>query len=143
MSRLSALNPTATIPSPDQRGTDLRDVDMDQFLKLLIAELQNQDPLNPMDNSEMLQQISQIREIGATNALTETLASVMLGQNIATASGLIGKRITALNTSSQNVEGIVDRVSVQAADDNGKKRVQLHVGSQIIDLDNIREIVDA
>jgi flagellar basal-body rod modification protein FlgD len=142
MSRLSALNPTATIPSPNQQGTDLRDVDMDQFLKLLIAELQNQDPLNPMDNSEMIQQISQIREIGATNALTETLESVMLGQNIATASGLIGKHITALNTSSQNVEGVVDRVSVQVNDDDGTKRVQLHVGSQIIDLDKIREIVD-
>jgi len=135
MSRLSALNPTATIPSPNQKGTDLRDVDMDQF--------QNQDPLNPMDNSEMLQQISQIRDIGATNALTETLASVMLGQNIATGSGLIGKHITALNTSSQNVEGVVDRVTVQANDDDGSKHVQLHVGTQTIDLDQIREIVDA
>ncbi len=143
MSRLSALNPTATIPSPNQKGTDLRDVDMDQFLNLLIAELQNQDPLNPMDNSEMLQQISQIRDIGATNALTETLASVMLGQNIATGSGLIGKHITALNTSSQNVEGVVDRVTVQANDDDGSKHVQLHVGTQTIDLDQIREIVDA
>ena len=38
------------------------DIDIDEFLALMIAELQNQDPLDPMDNSEMVQQIGQIRE---------------------------------------------------------------------------------
>jgi flagellar hook assembly protein FlgD len=39
-----------------------------------------------MENSELVQQISQIREISATNQLTDTLTSVLMGQNTATAS---------------------------------------------------------
>ena len=45
----------------------------------MITELQNQDPLNPMDNTQMLEQINQIRQIGATDKLTSTLDSVLLG----------------------------------------------------------------
>ncbi len=48
--------------------------------------MQNQDPMNPMDNSQMLQQISQIREIGSTNQLTETLTSFATGQGLTMAS---------------------------------------------------------
>lgn len=121
---------------------DLRSVDVDKFLELLIAELQNQDPLDPMDNSEMLQQISQIREISATNQLSDTLGAVLLGQNVSTASSLIGKRITALTDDSKNVEGVVDRVSIEKDETDGSKQViRVHIGDKRIDMKNIRQIV--
>jgi flagellar basal-body rod modification protein FlgD len=120
---------------------DLRSVDVDKFLELLLAELQNQDPLDPMDNSEMLQQISQIREISATNQLSDTLSSVLLGQNINTASSLIGKRVSALTVDSKNVEGIVDRVSIEKDDTNQSQPViRVHIGDDQFDVQNIREI---
>jgi hypothetical protein len=78
----------------------------------MIAELQNQDPLNPLDNKDMLAQISQLREVGATDRLTKTLDSVLLGQNIASATNLIGADIAALSDDGENVEGIVSRVSI-------------------------------
>lgn len=133
----------ATSSASDKRGAnDLREVDMDQFLQLLIAEMQNQDPLNPMENSEILAQIGQIREISATNALSDTLGAVLTGQNMSTASSLIGKEITALDDSQKEVKGIVERVSVAASGEDGKERVlKVHVGGQSIDLNNIREIV--
>lgn len=90
----------------------INDVDLSSFLKLMITELQNQDPLNPMDNKDMLAQLSQIRSIGATDKLTKTLDSVLLGQNIASATNLIGTDISALSDDSQTVAGIVDRVSI-------------------------------
>ena len=134
------------VPSTPQQApgesNDLRNVDLDDFLGLLIAELQNQDPLNPMDNSEILQQISQIREIGATNQLSETLAAVLSGQNLATASNLIGQQVRALADDGQNVEGIVDRVSIEVSgEEDGNRFLKVHVGSQSIDLKNIREII--
>jgi flagellar basal-body rod modification protein FlgD len=133
---------TGTSSTGQTKGNDLRDVDMDQFLKLLIAQLQNQDPLSPMDNSEMLQQISQIREIGATNKLTETLDSVLLGQNLSTASGLIGKEVFALTDDAKDVRGTVERVSVVTSGPNGETRtLRVHIGEQSISLKNIREIV--
>jgi flagellar basal-body rod modification protein FlgD len=128
--------------NPSTAGAnDLRNVDIDQFLDLLLAELQNQDPLNPMDNSEMLQQISQIREISATNQLSDTLGSVLLGQNVATASSLIGKRIRALTDDARNVEGVVDRVSMEKDVNNESQRViRVFIGDNKIDIQNIREI---
>lgn len=125
-------------------GGDLRDVDMDQFLKLLIAELQNQDPLNPMDNAAMLEQIGQIREIGATNKLTDTLDSVLLGQNLTTASSLIGRQVKALTDDAKDITGKVDRVSVETSGkDNETRTLKLHVGEHVVALKNIREIVPA
>ena len=123
-------------------GDALANIDLSQFLKLFIAEMQNQDPLDPMDNSEMLAQISQIREIGATDSLTATLESVRLGQSLATASGLIGKQIRALSSNvvsgeQEFVEGTVEKVSIE----NGKP--VLHVDGQQIELKNISEILPA
>jgi flagellar hook assembly protein FlgD len=90
----------------------INDIDLNTFLKLMIAELQNQDPLNPLDNKDMLAQISQIREVGATDKLTQTLDSVLLGQNISSATNLIGADISALSDDGQSITGIVDRVSI-------------------------------
>jgi flagellar basal-body rod modification protein FlgD len=125
----------------NQVGPGLNDLDVDKFLGLMIAELQNQDPLNPMENSELVQQISQIRNISATSQLTDTLSSVLLGQNTATASSLIGKRITALTDNAENVDGVVTRASVTVNDSDGKHTIRVHIGDKSVRLDNIREIV--
>jgi flagellar basal-body rod modification protein FlgD len=118
----------------------LNDVDVDQFMKLLIAELQNQDPLNPLDNSQMVEQIGQIREISATDQLSDTLNAVLLGQNVSTASSLIGKEISALTDDVENITGVVDRVSVTVNEDDSRT-LRVHVGDNAVQLNNIREIV--
>lgn len=142
MSTISAAGSVPQTTSTWSTAGALSQVDMDQFLQLLITEMQNQDPLDPMDNSEMLQQISQIREISATNRLTETLESVLIGQNMATASSLVGKRIRALSDMAQEVEGTVDRVTLERDENNESQRIlRLHVGDQQVSLNNIRAIL--
>ena len=122
---------------PNESGDPLRGLDMDQFLKLMIAELQNQDPLNPLENSEMLQQISQIRSVGATDKLTKTLDAVLLGQNLSNGSTLIGKKVKGLTDDSKPVVGVVDRVSV------ANNVTRLHIGDKTVSLNNIGEILSA
>ena len=56
----------------------IQDLDLNKFIDLMIAELQNQDPLNPMDNSQMLQQITEIRQIGSSDKLSTTLELLLL-----------------------------------------------------------------
>jgi flagellar basal-body rod modification protein FlgD len=138
MSRVPAATDVVRQSASTAGTNDLRDVDVDKFLDLLLAELQNQDPLNPMDNAEMLQQISQIREISATNQLSDTLGSVLLGQSVAS---LIGKRIHALTDDAKNVEGVVDRVSMEKDNtDESQRVIRVYIGDHKIDLKNIREI---
>ena len=142
MSRISNDGSVAA-PAISNASGGLASVDADKFLDLLLSELQNQDPLNPMDNAEMLQQINQIREIGATSKLTDTLSAVLLGQNVSTASSLIGKRISALTDAAKNVEGVVDRVTIEKDDaNNSQPLIRVHIGDQQIDLKNIRSIAD-
>jgi flagellar basal-body rod modification protein FlgD len=90
----------------------INDIDLGTFLKLMIAELQNQDPLNPLDNKDMLAQISQIREVGATDKLTQTLESVLLGQNITSATNLIGNEVEGISDDNQRVSGMVQQISI-------------------------------
>src|SRR3982751_3626978 len=93
--------------SSSASGNAINDIDMNTFLKLMITELQQQDPLNPMDNKDMLNQIAQIRAVGASDQLTKTLNSVLLGQNITSATNLMGADISALTDDGQSITGIV------------------------------------
>src|SRR3954467_7909615 len=98
--------------SSSASGNAINDIDMNTFLKLMITELQQQDPLNPMDNKDMLNQIAQIRAVGASDQLTKTLNSVLLGQNITSATNLMGADISALTDDGQSITGIVNRVAI-------------------------------
>ncbi|HEY4235578.1 MAG TPA: flagellar hook capping FlgD N-terminal domain-containing protein [Lacipirellulaceae bacterium] len=102
-------------------NASLNDLDVDSFLKIMIAELQNQDPLSPMDSSQMLDQIGQMRQITASDQLTSTLKSVLLGQNIASSTNLIGASINGISDDSQKVSGVVSSVSI----DNGAPKLHL------------------
>ena len=70
-------------------GTDLQNT----FMQLLVAQLKNQDPLNPMDNSQMTSQLAQINTVNGIQQLNTTMSS-MATQNAATqASSLIGRTV--------------------------------------------------
>ena len=130
-------------PTTDtKKPRDLKDLDINQFLQLMIAELTNQDPLNPMDNTQLVQQIGSIREISATDKLSSALDLVQSGQSLTTASSLIGKNVKALTDDNENIEGTVERVSVQVDDDDNNKRTyRVHVDGKDIDLRNVREVL--
>ena len=116
-------------------GDAFRDVDMDDFLAMMIAELQNQDPLNPMDNTQILEQIGQIREITANDRLTETLEAVFLAQNLTAATGMIGNWVAATGDDNTVLAaGQVDQVAVE----NGIP--SLRVGNKIIKLEDVSHI---
>ncbi|MBI1247365.1 flagellar biosynthesis protein FlgD [bacterium] len=124
----------------------LKDLNMDQFLQLMIKELQNQDPLDPMKNAEMLQQISEIRTIGATDQLRASLDSMQQSQGISTASSLIGKQVQALNSDGYVMFGLVKSVQL-TPDDKGNRTLSLKVdtGDQTVDvnMDDVYQILPA
>lgn len=72
--------------------------DFDMFLKLLTTQMQNQDPLDPMDTSEYTQQLVQYSQVEQSIEQTNTLKSILasLGtQNLTQASSLLGKLVEA------------------------------------------------
>ncbi len=66
---LNAMNPSKTTKT----GVE---ADQDKFMTLLITQLKNQDPMNPMDNAQMTSQLAQLNTVTGINKMNETLASL-------------------------------------------------------------------
>src|SRR5271154_2165302 len=80
------------------------------FLKLMITELQNQDPTSPEDTSQIMQEIGQMQSIESTTQLTTTLNAMSLGQGLTSASLLINQNIVGLDSNGNSVNGTVSSV---------------------------------
>ena len=104
------------------------------FLNMMVEELKNQDPTNPTDSSQILQEVSQIDAIQSNTQLTTTLQGVQLGQSIATASALIGMSVVGTDGSGNAVNGTVSSASIN----NGA--AQLQIGSSSIPLSNVTQV---
>ena len=120
-------NNTATgTQSKTRKGFDLKAED---FIKMMVTELQNQDPTAPAKNSELLAQMSQIGQLQSSSTLTEGIQSMVLQNQIGSAGNLIGKTVDGLNDNDKPVNGIVNSVRVEGKNvvlelDNGNQ-VQL------------------
>src|SRR5947209_18837182 len=118
----SSSSPGSSSASSSTKGNGIENLDLNQFLQLMITELQSQDPLNPMDNTQLVEQMGQLRSIAASQQLTTTLQSLQTQQSLTTASALIGKNVTALGKDGNDVTGKVDSVSVEVDPKDNSKR---------------------
>jgi len=74
-------------------GTSSGDIRM-SYLNLLIVQLQNQNPLEPMDNNQMAMQLAQLSQLEQMESMSNSFAKSLLVQQVNQASGLIGKQVT-------------------------------------------------
>ncbi|PKO33455.1 MAG: flagellar biosynthesis protein FlgD [Betaproteobacteria bacterium HGW-Betaproteobacteria-7] len=104
-----------------------------RFLTLLMAQIKNQDPLNPLDNAQVTTQLAQLNTVNGIERLNGTLSQLLSGYNEAQAmqaAGMIGKNVTVAGNnlplvSSQAVGGIqlaspADHVMLTIKDSSGK-----------------------
>src|SRR5205809_7678413 len=77
------------------------------FLKLLMAQMQNQDPMKPMDDTQMISQTAQFSALEETQALRQTIQQSANSGVVAQAASLIGKYIQAAQADSSTVSGAV------------------------------------
>ena len=87
-------------------GASVDELGKDEFLLLLLAQLKNQDPLEPMENTEFISQLAQLRTLEQIQELT-TLFSMDQ------AAALIGKNVRATTGSGDVVEGCVNSVRLE------------------------------
>ncbi len=115
--------------SPASNAQGVGSLDSQDFFKLLIAQLTNQDPLEPMDNQDLLNQISSIRDIELSTGLTESLQSVVGQQRFASASSMIGNYVRSLPGEDGLVrQGIVVGVRFEG---DGTPQLQLADGTEL------------
>jgi flagellar basal-body rod modification protein FlgD len=84
-------------------------VDYETFLKLLVAEMKNQDPLNPMQSHEYVAQLAAFSQVEQSIRINQKLEDMMQGQALSQAGSLIGKQVEAMDGSTK---GIVREVKI-------------------------------
>ena len=92
-------------------GDAFSSLSSEEFTRIILAELRNQDPLQPNDTGALLEQLSSIRSIQSDLELSDRLESVVSQNEFAGAAGLIGKRVSGLTESGQRIEDEVASVS--------------------------------
>ena len=81
----------------------------DDFMKLFLAQLKNQDPTRPVDDKEFLGQLAQFSVIETMEQVKNALAGTKLAQ----ASNLIGQHVEGLDAQGQPLAGTVERLVQQ------------------------------
>ncbi len=120
----SGINGTTGTQSAKKNAYDLNPSD---FIKLMITQLQNQDPTNPVKNGELLGQISQISQLQSSTTLTSTLQDLTQQNQVGSASNLIGKVVSGLDDGNDPVTGLVTSIKVAG----GKVNLQLDNGKEL------------
>ena len=134
----SAASPALTAPAAPTAGDP-----QDRFLKLLVAQLKNQDPLNPLDNAQITSQMAQISTVSGIDKLNTTLqamaASFSAGQSLQ-ATAMIGRSVLAPGSALQLQNGAAsggvdlaqaaDKVVISIQDGSGRVLHSADLGAQ-------------
>lgn len=133
---ISSLNGTAASVSATQEMSD-------RFLKLLVTQLKNQDPMNPMDNAQMTSQLAQMSTVEGINRLNDSMAGLLSSYQTAQtlqATALLGHQVLTegdvLNLSGGTAVGgadltsAADSVTVTVSDRAGQVLDTLELGAQ-------------
>ena len=105
----------------------------DRFLKLLVAQLNNQDPTNPMDNAQMTTQMAQINTVVGINQLTSTMQGMssqftamqvlqgtsMIGRTVLSEGNSLGTPVEKVSTAAFDLSGSAADVKVNITTASG------------------------
>jgi flagellar basal-body rod modification protein FlgD len=83
----------------------------DDFLKLFVSQLQHQDPMSPMDDNQMVAQMSQLSTVEQLTNLASTNGQMAQSLASSNAVGLIGRTVTWTDTDKTEHTGLVEKVS--------------------------------
>jgi flagellar basal-body rod modification protein FlgD len=108
------------------------------FINFMVTELQNQDPLDPTDSNQMLQQMSEIGQLQSQDSLQTSLTGMVQQNQVAAASNMIGKLVAGTDANSNSISGVVSAVQVTSSGVN----LQLSTGDTM-SMANVTAITNA
>jgi flagellar basal-body rod modification protein FlgD len=135
---LDAMN-----PKKNTGGKSAVEENQDRFMTLLVTQMRNQDPMNPLDNAQVTSQFAQLSTVTGIDKLNDTLASMMssyqANQTLQAAS-MIGRGVLTPGSTADVVKGAAlmgvelkdqaDKLSVTIRDASGLEVRKLELGPQ-------------
>lgn len=108
----------------------------DVFMEILLSQLRNQNPLEPMKDSEMISQFSQLNSLQALVGMKDMLAEIAAVGQVSYGAGLVGRQVRAARADGSVLEGVVGSVRFEGS------QVYLTIGDEKLPLDNLLEVVE-
>jgi len=138
---MSSINPVSATPPATSApaastGTDSL-TDPNTFLKLLVAELKYQDPLNPADPNQYLAQTAQFSMVQKINDLDSQMTSMLKASQEAAGAALIGRQVTGTTAAGDAITGAVTGLNASTSG------VDLLVSGQDVPIGNVTSITAA
>jgi flagellar basal-body rod modification protein FlgD len=110
----SSINSNSPTSTDTLSGLTTQVMSQQDFLKLLVAQMTAQDPLNPMTNQDLLAQTVQFSTLQSNTDLQNTLTQMQTGQNLAQADSLLGRQVALQVDSNTTTQGTVSGIDVSS-----------------------------
>ncbi len=104
------------------------------FMLMLLAQLTNQNPLEPLKDSEMLSQFAQLNSVQELQTIHSLMDQMASANQTGYAASLIGKTVRAALDNGKSLEGVVDGITFEAG------KIYVHVGEEKALLGSVVEI---
>ncbi|MBB3132348.1 flagellar basal-body rod modification protein FlgD [Rhizobium pisi] len=104
-SKVTTSTSTDSTSSSQKKAT----LNYDNFLKLLIAQMKNQDPTSPMDASQQVAQLATFSQVEQTIQTNTKLDTLLANSSLTQASSYVGKY---MESADGTVKGVIDSVKV-------------------------------
>jgi len=106
------------------------------YMKLLITQLQNQNPLEPLDNNEMASQLAQFSQLQQLESMNTSFAKVLATTELTYANSLLGKEVTFIAETETGATDITSGI-VEQVYNNVDGEIFLRVGNHTLGLEDI------
>jgi flagellar basal-body rod modification protein FlgD len=103
-----------TTSTSSTTATSSNSVDYNTFLQLLVAEMKNQDPTNPMDTSQYMSQFAQLSTVEQAMQTNTKLDALLSSQALSQADGLIGRTVSFTDSTGASFTGKIASVSINS-----------------------------
>ena len=111
------------------------------YMKLLVTQLQNQNPLEPMDNQEMASQLAQFSQLEQLESMNSSFEKVLATTERSYAGSLIGKDISFMAQTPEGTQEITHG-TVQEIYNNMDGEIMLSVGDYAVDINGVLTVKD-
>ena len=135
--RMAAATPAPTVTGPTGGATTQTDPQVggkDMFLKLLVAQLKYQNPMEPVDSSQFMAQTAQFTMVEKLEAMAAQTDALVAGEASQRAAGLLGRQVTYLDDQGATQTGVVTGTRL------GSDGPVLLLGKTEVPLSGVREV---
>ena len=114
-SAINSVSSSATATASDASSRlPVKTLGQDDFLRLLVAQLSAQDPMNPQKDTEFIAQMAQFSSLEQTKGMQSSLSALLAQQDFAQASAVLGHEVNLQIDKDTSVHGVVTAVNIEA-----------------------------